>query len=317
MEYFDKKIMYILLSVFLLFGCSSTQKNVVNPLGILVQNHLADGDFSAAEIKIFHQYEKTLPTNNKDLLRVLIGYANDMDVFIKKYVWKEYKGTKGLYLYLARDKNDLALAWKKCSKTQKMSTNVVGFLCPYNNEAAVLIDESLSTMIRVYDHEEGHYQHDTNYDGMEFPSEYHSRWKAFLRFSISTDVGNLFFDPVFWGCPESYDILAKLVKKGSKSKKSTIQKMGKYSAGSLMFFLVANYYNGDLTKGAKFIFGASEEELVKFFYDRLEKYVGKKSLTEIWQTEVNILIGSSSLQAYLDAITKKLNADRKIVKCRE
>lgn len=267
--------------------------------------HAADGKFSKFEIARFKKYMKKKVVITEQNKKILTDYASDMTTFIRRYIWKRYRGADGLRLYIASNQKDFARAWTNCSLNRnidKIRPFVIGFYCPFTAEATLKYGRNIEDNLETYDHEEGHHQNnimsERDEDIQEFPSEYNMRWKSFLRSVLDVDIGNLFFTWTFAGRPLLGD-------------NNTISGIGKYRAGSLMFFFVANYYKGDLTKGAKFVFLSKPKVLRKFFYARLNSYKGKLSPNQIWMKEVDNLIGSSGLNAYLSKIKAKVRLNKK------
>jgi len=262
----------------------------------------ADGKFSKTEVKRFEEYhkKKIKIMSSGPSRQVLLDYINDMRVFIKRYVWSGWKGPDGMRLNITKTKSDTGKAWHICDGRKVPPKGVYGFYCPWDFSASFAAGKPLDKAIEVYDHEEGHHQNCINAEDVgEFPSEYNMRWKAFLRIAMDVDVGNMFLDYVFWGRPLWGDF-------------KNIKEMNIYRAASLMFFFVANHFKGNLTKGAKFVFGSGAKKLRKFFYKKFNSYKGKFNANEIWMKEVDNLIGSKGLNDYLTEIRRKYTKNNDI-----
>lgn len=289
-----RKIMFLGVAVLLL----SANLHCISPIGRRVKAP-ADGRFGAAEIKRLNKCYSASTDKYKidDLYKILIDYANDMRVFIKKCVWKDWPGIDKMYVKIVPNRKELYKAWDHCTRFKKQNpgTKLAGFSCPYNNEVYVLKMKWLGGILEVFDHEEGHFINNLDGDVAEFPSEFNSRWKAVLRFALDKWIGNKFSAYFFAGGPT-----------GPYKDNDTIKKMGIYKAAALMFFFVANHYDGDLTKAAKFVLLGKAKKLRRFFYRKLRKYKDSGLLMgQIWENETETLWNYSDLHKYIRKLRLK------------
>ena len=287
-EWYTMKKNIVLCIILML---SSIQVKCVHILGESIIAP-ADGRFSKTEKQslIDHYKKGTIVYNNGKGYNALLAYANEMSVFIKKHLWPEWMGVKGLYLNVVNNKQKFYKAWVNCAGWGNQTVGkAIGFYCPLSDEITIL-STSFSKALRVYDHEEGHYQNDLDGDSCEFTAEYNRMWKDILRFALhpETDL--------------SFPLYASVV---HDKFVSTIKQIGRYRAGRLMFLFVANHLNCDLTKGAKFIFRAKEKIQLKFFYAKLNSYKKTFSLRQIWEKEVNKFFSCKGLRKYIHSIRQK------------
>lgn len=267
------------------------------PVGTRIEINTADGIIDNDEAsRLIEMAEKdTIVKHNSVAFYHLRNHYNDMNVFIKKYVYKKWPGIYGLHLLIAKSRKEFEKLWYDCSKegnnNEKVGSSTVGFYCPHNY-SIVLMERDIENSLNDYDHEEGHHINYISGEGGEITAEFCRLWKMFIRIAMHKGVGYAYFSKLNERRP--YGITGR-----------TIKKIGRYRVGSLMFFMVMNHYKGDLTKSAEFVFESDNKTLIKFFYSKLNKYDKKMSVDNIWLIETNKLFNDGHIFRNIETVRKR------------
>jgi len=150
----------------------------------------------------------------------------------------------------------------------------------------IIID--FASALNIYNHEEGHHFNDLVGPTVEFGSMFNEIFKKFILIAmVSEEISKLYFDGISDSAPTSLDT------------GWTIKEMGKYTAGSLMFFYVVKKFNGNLADAARFVFFNDEATLEKFFYNKLKNRDKKLTLQKVWLKEATDVLQHQGLQNYV------------------
>lgn len=281
--------------VMLVASCMMLAASCMMPVGTRVGIVVADGiiDVYEKEILIELAKRKTVVRQGTVPFYYLLNHFNDMAIFIRKYVYKDWPNTEMLYFKIVETKKELKKLWSDCNKgcgsNIHFEPGVVGFYCP-NNYTIILLKRDVQSIVNDYNHEEGHYVNYIDDTTSEFPAEFCRLWKIFIRMAMDEDLGHCYFDKLYQNKPDDND-------------NETIASIGMYKSGALMFFFVMNHFNCDLTKSAKFMFESSSKKLKKFFYKNLKRYRDKTN-RQIWEEEVIKMLNNKKLYENIKNVRK-------------